>query len=179
MPLQLLMTGKVSPQTPSLACLHEIRNERYADPIAEALHPVISCMSIGGPQYPLLIRLRSYLDRHLTRPTQTNPDPHLNPESSSDQVELLRDKVEDVIRKRQGPALRPLFDEEASVGHERQIVRCPDRPSIDLSTLASQLGLEKGYVGVLEGAVGKLEKATRSADDTPAGAREERGVREL
>ena len=96
-----------------------------------------------------------------------------------DQVDLLRDKVDDVIRKRQGPALRPLFDEEDQVGHERQIIRCPDRPNIDIARLASQLGLKEDYVGVLEGAVGKLEKATRSADDPPAGAREERGVREL
>jgi hypothetical protein len=134
-------------------------------------------MSIAGPQYPLLTRLRTYLDRHLTIPTPSHP----RDETSLDQVELLRDKVDDVIRKRQGPALRPLFQDESEspAGHERQVVRCPDRAGIDPARLVSQLALEVEYIGALEGAVGKLEKATRSADEPPAGAREERGVREL
>lgn len=141
----------------------------------EAIHPLISCMSIGGPQYPLLTRLKTWLDLHL------NQKPSISIEGTYDQVQLLHDKVEDVIRKRQGPALRPVFDEdsESPVGHERQIVRCPDRPNLDTTRLAEQMGLEGEYVGVLEGAIGKLERATRSADDPPAGAREERGVREL
>lgn len=90
--------------------------------------------------------------------------------------------MDDVILKREPSALRPVFDDDQdtkSAGHERTVIRTPDRAVIDADGLGQELAVEKEYRGVLDQAVRKLEKAIRSSDEPASGTREERGVREL
>lgn len=98
---------------------------------------------------------------------------------AGDQIQLIRDKVDDLLRKREAGATRPMFEDEEGKTSGRGTIKCPDRDGIDLDRLFDQIGLSEEYRDLLGGAVRKLEKATRSADDPPTGAREERGVREL
>lgn len=88
-------------------------------------------------------------------------------------------KVEDIIRKREGSATRPIFDDDEDEKDKevKPTIKTPDRPALDLARLTAALRYED--VATLEAAVRKLEKATRSMDE-PAGAdRADRGVREL
>lgn len=112
------------------------------------------------------------------------------PKDSDTEVELLRAKVDDVIQKRTVSATHPIFDDdeddsgvaghtESEQGQRPNVVKLLERRAINVEKLALELKVEQAYSSVLEGAVRKLEKATRSVDEPPSGAREERGVREL
>lgn len=147
--------------------------------------PILSCLSVGGPQYPLLTRLADYLERK--RQQQSPPQREAQ---QAEQLELLRDKVDDLIRKKRAAATRPMFTDEDE-GADAQgadgetpsslvtTMKCPERPSIDPTRLADELGFGEEHRELLGAAVRKLEKATRSVDEPPSSQREDRGVREL
>jgi hypothetical protein len=129
----------------------------------ESLIPLISCISASGPQYPLLTRLRATLVNLYPNPSET--------------VQLFITKIEDVIRKSERSATRPMFSEGDPDGEKgRERVFTPERPVLDFEQLARDLDMDEEETKVLREAVRRLEKATRSVEEPAA---DERGVRQL
>jgi hypothetical protein len=126
----------------------------------ESLIPLISCMSISGPQYPLLTRLRTALHQLYPNPTDT--------------VALFMLKIEDIIRKSESSATRPMFDERDERERERRVM--PERAILDPELLGRELDLGEEDSALLREAVRRLEKATRSGEEPSTN---ERGVRQL
>lgn len=122
--------------------------------------PLISCMSISGPQYPLLTRLRTALDQLYPNPTDT--------------VALFMLKIEDIIRKSESSATRPMFDERDE--KERERIAMPERAILDSELLGRELDMGEEDSKLVREAVRRLEKATRSVEEPST---DERGVRQL
>jgi hypothetical protein len=125
----------------------------------ESLVPLVMCMSISGPQYPLLTRLSKTLSNH---PTSN---------SDSSQIALLRTKIDNLIQTREKSATRPL-----SSNDKIATVWTSPTPDIDSQILWEDFGCEGLEVGVVEEMVRRLDKASRSAEEVGSG---ERGVRQL
>jgi hypothetical protein len=126
---------------------------------AESLAPLIMCMSISGPQYPLLTRLSKALANH--------PKPN----SDSSQITLLRTKIDNLIQTRERSATRPL-----SSNDKTGTVWTSPTPDIDSQVLCEEIGCEELEVGVVVEMVRRLDKASRTAEEAGSG---ERGVRQL
>jgi hypothetical protein len=123
----------------------------------ESIIPLIMCMSISGPQYPLLTRLSRSLANH--------------PNRDSSQIALLLTKIDNLIQTREKSATRPL-----SSNDKIATVWTSPTPDIDSQILWEDFGCEGLEVGVVEEMVRRLDKASRSAEEVGSG---ERGVRQL
>lgn len=118
------------------------------------------CMSVGGPQYPLLTRLSAALSR-------------LSPKPDS-QISLFKLKVDDLIAKRESSATRSLSDMSNDSGYTRMVIQ--DRGVLDVKELCDELPHDDFGVEVLVEAIRRLEKETRAGGDAVSN---EKGVRQL
>ena len=119
--------------------------------------PLIMCMPINGPQYPLLTRLSKSLQRMTT--------------TESSQITLLLTKVDNLIQTREASATRPLTSDDRT-----GTIWTSPTSDIDPQVLSEELGCAGLEVGVVEEMLRRLDKASRTAEEMPSG---ERGVRQL